>query len=68
MTDVKNANLDVQKAYERIKTLRVLSRKVGVKTDKEQYEILLSLSNQDALQLADILYRERTATGPEEGR
>jgi hypothetical protein len=50
-----DGKLRVTKVIERIKTLRLLTQKTGLQTVEEQFKILLSLDNADALAVADAL-------------
>lgn len=42
-------------ALKRIRTLRALTNKTGLQTTREQFDVLLALSNEDALAVADEL-------------
>ncbi|HEX8817173.1 MAG TPA: hypothetical protein VF753_16870 [Terriglobales bacterium] len=42
-------------ALKRIYTLRDLTKKTGLATYQKQYEVVLSLGNEDAIAVADVL-------------
>lgn len=52
----------VRESYTRIKTLRAISQKTGLKTDQEQFKVLIGLPNDDALAVVDLLYKEGKGT------
>jgi hypothetical protein len=52
-----------QQAVDRIKTLQAISRKTGIQTYQEQARILLDLSNEDALAVADSIGKWTTPIG-----
>jgi hypothetical protein len=49
------------RALKRIHTLKDLTKLTGLITTREQGEILLTLSNEDALAVANVLKNERVA-------
>jgi hypothetical protein len=54
-----NGNCDLSKeaqhAVGRIRTLRLLTTKTGLQTREEQFRVLLSLSDEDAIAVADAI-------------
>jgi hypothetical protein len=47
----------MKKAIERIRVLRSLSQKTGIITKSEQIQVLLSLDNEEMMQVADLLFK-----------
>jgi len=55
-----NTNLSptAQKAFQRIRTLQLLTERTGFITKEEQFKILMSLNDGDCLAVAEIMHRE----------
>jgi len=49
---------EARKCIDRIRVLRTLSQRTGFSTTEEQFRLLLSLSNEDALAASDALARD----------
>jgi hypothetical protein len=48
-----------QKAFQRIRTLQLLTERTGFITKEEQFKILVSLDDADCLAVAEVLHNER---------
>jgi len=63
-----NSNLSPKalKAYQRIRTLQLLTEKTGFLTKDEQFQTLMSLENGDCLAVAELMHksmREKAGQG-----